>query len=121
MGTSAKPWQLTASIYSHGSHGNANLLGNVSLPFVNGWVNYTNLAIDILTTKVVLEFSITFPNTSGISAMSAEFSVDPREFYAVVVESPGEVFESQSFGFVVEIRDAVTSIVPDGLAEKVND
>ncbi len=120
VGSPAKPWHLTASIYSDSTGGDSNLLGNITLPFIDGWVNYTNLAIDVLASNVILQFSITYPNTSEINVMSAEFDVEPREFYGVVVESPIEVFVGESFELVLEIRDAVTSDIPDGFYEKVN-
>ena len=123
LGSPSNPWQLTASIYfTHfDNYGHANLLGNVTVPFIHGGcANFTNLAIDILDSDVILEFHVTYPNTSTLSVRSAEFSMEARDYRAVVVEMPGEVFEGEGFGLTIEMRDGAAPEEPaDGFDQTV--
>ncbi len=119
LGTKTNPWQLTASIKAGSGSVYGDLLGNITLPFVDGWVNFTDLAIDNADSDYILDFEITYPNTSTLAVSSQSFDVEGKEYYAAVVTAPDVVNVSESFDVVVEIRDPDTMVAVTDLAEKV--
>lgn len=42
-------------------HPSANLLGNITVKFVNGVANFTDLAIDLLGEGYIIDFVVTSP------------------------------------------------------------
>ncbi|XP_071488092.1 fibrocystin-L-like [Diadema antillarum] len=119
LGTNAYPWQLTASIISVTSQGIAGLIGNTTVAFENGWANYTNLGANISATDLVIEFAITYPNTSTLSVSAEAFDVAVQPYDIVAVTAPSSaVTEDEFFEVVLELRDGVTGLVVTDLAEK---
>ena len=121
LGTTANPWQLTATIQS-GSHSNNNaeIMGNVTIPFVDGWANFTSLNINLAGSDVVLDFNVIYPNTSTLAVSSGTFDVTARPYVAVVVDSPSAAVEAgEKFDVVVEVVDESTMLAVTDLADKV--
>ncbi|XP_072027284.1 LOW QUALITY PROTEIN: fibrocystin-L-like [Amphiura filiformis] len=118
LGTKSNPWQLTVSIKSDSGSVYADLIGNTTLPFNNGWVNFTGLVIDSADSDYILDFAITYPNTSTLTVSSESFDVEDREYYAAVVTPPGVPNVHESFDVIVEIRDGETMLAVTNLAEK---
>ncbi|XP_072024031.1 uncharacterized protein [Amphiura filiformis] len=122
LGTRSKPWLLTASIRpGTGSH-DASLHGNLTLPFIHGWVNFTGLEIDAPVNNVTLDFHITYPNTSTFAVGSTVFSVTPRPYLVVVMDAPahhGDMHVGDKFNVIIEIHDGITSQAAQDLNEKI--
>ena len=119
LGTPTHPWQLTATIRTGSGSESADLTGNATTPFVGGWANFTNLGIDIADSGFILDFNITYPNTSSLAVRSQAFEVTGRPYYAAVVTAPDVVDINETFEVVAEIRDEGTMLPVTDLADKV--
>ncbi len=119
LGTKTNPWQVTASIRTGSGSVYGDLIGNITLPFVDGWVNFTDIAVNNANSDYILDFEITYPNASTLAVSSQSFDVDAKDYYAAVVTAPDVVYVSGSFDVVVEIRDPDTMVAVNYLAEKV--
>ena len=99
---------LTATIRNNTGDPDAILGGNTSIPFIDGWANFTNLDISHNATDYILEFQITSPIKANFSAQSAPFEVKERILYFTLVSQPRDANETVPFGRppVVEVRDA---------------
>ncbi|KAJ8026005.1 Fibrocystin-L [Holothuria leucospilota] len=118
LGHSSNPWLLEASLRESSASEGASLSGNTTNSFTNGWVNFTDLAINTTGTGFILDFAIIYPNTSTLSTSSAEFEVESRPYSLQVISQPSEVNEGDTFDVVLELRDNLTGLVPDNLEEK---
>ena len=119
LGTKSNPWQLTATIKTGSGSVYGDLIGNITLPFVDGWVNFTDLAIDNADSDYILDFEITYPNTSTLAVSSQSLDVEGKDYYAAVVTAPDVVNVSENFDVAVEIRDPDTMVAVTDLSEKV--
>ncbi|XP_072177767.1 fibrocystin-L-like [Diadema setosum] len=119
LGHSSSPWLLTATIIQQPDGVTGQLLGNVTLPFQDGWANFSNLAVDKQGSGYMLEFSITRPEVSPLSSVrSAEFTVTPRRLTAVEVDGgEGDKILNEAFEVVVEIRDVASNQAATNLYE----
>ena len=124
LGTRSKPWQLTASIQPHsGSHDDCSLYGNTTVPFTHGWVNFTSLQIDCSAHNIILDFHVTYPNTSSLAVSSAAFNIAPRPYFVVVMDSPdhhGDMHFGEDFNVIIELRDGLTRQTAENLYTKVS-
>lgn len=93
--------------------------GNTTYSFTNGWVNFTDLSINTTGSTFVLDFAIIHPNTSSLSASSAEFEVEVRPYAIEVIDQPSDVLLGNSFEITIELQDSITGNAADNLEEKV--
>lgn len=121
LGTPARPWQVTATISSWTSDGIIGfILDNQTISFEGGWANFTDLGVNISATDLVLEFTITYPNTSGLTASTEAFDVDVQPYEVEIITAPSsDVMENEVFEVIVELQETHTGDVPTNLAEKV--
>lgn len=86
----------------------ALLGGNTTVPFIDGWANFTNLNISHNDTDYVLEYKVTFPVEANFTAHSESFEVKERILYFTLVSHPRDANETVPFGQqpLVEVRDA---------------
>eukprot|EP00057_Strongylocentrotus_purpuratus_P032169 XP_786826.2 PREDICTED: uncharacterized protein LOC581747 [Strongylocentrotus purpuratus] len=120
LGTPARPWQVTATISSWTSDGIIGFISdNQTISFEGGWANFTDLGVNISATDLVLEFTITYPNTSSLTASTEAFDVDVQPYELEIITAPSsDVMENEVFEVIVELRETHTGDVPTNLAEK---
>lgn len=104
---------MTAFIKNGSGDPDALLGGNITVPFSDGWANFTNLNISHNGTDYVLEYNITFPFKANFTALSEPFEVKERVLYFTLVSHPRDVNETVPFGQqpLVEVRDAANGEV----------
>ncbi|XP_069115226.1 fibrocystin-L-like [Argopecten irradians] len=114
LGTAEQPWQITASLRPGGSNPLANLIGNLTVEFVNGWANFTDLLITQFGTDFYIDFDLTVPADSNFSISSAPLTVTGRPIEPSIISMTSNVLEGNYFSIGVELRDGVSSeIIPD--------
>ncbi|KAJ8026136.1 Fibrocystin-L [Holothuria leucospilota] len=74
-GHASKPWVLEVALRGKAVSETTSLSGVTTYSFTNGWVNFTNLAINTNGTGFILDFTVIYPITSSLSTNSAEFEV----------------------------------------------
>ena len=122
LGTRSKPWVLTASIRPGTGYHQAHLHGNISLPFIHGWVNFTSLCIDASAENFVLDFHISYPDTSTLAVSSVTFGVTPRPYFVTIVSAPvlhSTMNVGEEFSILLEVHDRITMQTAQSLEEKV--
>ena len=99
---------LTASIKPNAGDPLARLEGNTTIPFQDGWANYTDLNISHNATGYVLQFSVTSPSQASFSSVSQPFDVKERILYFILSQRPIGGNETVPFDQqpVVEVYDA---------------
>lgn len=99
---------VTAFIKNGSGDPEALLGGNITVPFSDGWANFTSLNISHSGTDYVLEYNITFPFEANFTALSEPFEVKERVLYFTLVSHPRDANETVPFGQkpLVEVRDA---------------
>ena len=106
LGDAADPWLCTATIAS-GPAG-AKLVGNTTVPFIDGIAQFGEMVIDKAGDDYILEFSVTYPtDTSLPTVQSMPFSVAPRPLglrFDADSEPPLRK-ENSTFKVVAEIWD----------------
>lgn len=114
------PWYVTATLRSGTGNPSAQLLGNTTIKFVNGWANFTNLAINYFGTGYIIDFNITSP-TEGENMTLASDPVDisARPITAVTISSTADVYESTFMSVAMELRDSVTEETISDIAWRV--
>ncbi|XP_069115224.1 fibrocystin-L-like [Argopecten irradians] len=114
LGTPSQPWQITASLRPGGSNPLANLTGNLTVEFVNGWANFTDLLITQFGTDFYIDFDLTVPADSNFSISSGPLTVAGRPIKPSVASMTSTVIENNYFSICVELRDEITSeLIPD--------
>ncbi|XP_060084829.1 uncharacterized protein LOC132564170 [Ylistrum balloti] len=114
LGTASQPWQITASLRPGGSNALANLTGNLTIEFVNGWANFTDLLITQFGSDFYIDFVLTSPSDKNFSISSDPLTVTGRPITASVASMTSTVIENNYFAINVELRDEVTSeLIPD--------
>ena len=106
LGDSADPWLCTATIAS-GPAG-AKLVGNTTVPFIDGIAQFGEMVIDTAGDDFILEFSVTYPSDASLPTIqSMPFSVGPRPLglrFDADSEPPLRK-ENSTFKVVVEFWD----------------
>ena len=109
LGTTAYPWYVTATIRAGTGNPSAQLIGNTTIQFVNGWANFTNLGIDYFGTGYIIDFNITSPDEGeNVTLASDPMDIPSRPITAATVSSTSEVYESTFMSVGLELRDDVT-------------
>ncbi|XP_069121982.1 fibrocystin-L-like [Argopecten irradians] len=114
LGTPSHPWKITASLRPGGSNPLANLTGNLTVEFVNGWANFTDLIITQFGTDFYIDFYLTEPADTNFTIASAPLTVAGRPIKPSITSMTSTVIENNYFAIGVELRDEVTSeLIPD--------
>ncbi|XP_021347967.1 fibrocystin-L-like [Mizuhopecten yessoensis] len=114
LGTASQPWQITASLRPGGSNALANLTGNLTVEFANGWANFTDLLITQFGTDFYIDFTVTVPTDSNFTIASDPLTVTGRPIIASIASKTSTVIENNYFAIGVELRDEITSeLIPD--------
>ena len=100
-------WTLTASIKNGTGDPEARLEGNSTVPFVNGWANFTELSISHNATDYELVYTISKPSSAKFNATSHVFEVKERILEFRLTAQPGDANETLAFGQqpTIEVRD----------------
>ncbi|XP_071793632.1 fibrocystin-L-like isoform X1 [Asterias amurensis] len=116
LGHSSNPWQLTASLNPSSTSG--QLSGNLTVSFMSGWANFTDLTMDLTVSGVILDFTVIKPNTSTLAVSSNAFDVAVRPYYLSALTAPDMVTENTTFEVIIELRDEITMMIPGDLMTK---
>ena len=113
-------WTVTASILNGTGDPMAVLEGNMSVTFVEGWANFTDLSITHNASDYKLLFNVSKPAASHFNATSQVFEVKERILYFTLTVQPGEANETVNFGKQprIEVRDAANSEIVDNTGWK---
>ncbi|XP_071792804.1 fibrocystin-L-like isoform X2 [Asterias amurensis] len=110
LGIASNPWQVTASMNPSSTSG--QLSGNLTVSFISGWANFTDLTMDLTVSGVILDFAVTKPNTSSLAVSSNAFDVAVRPYYLSALRAPDMVNENTTFEVIIELRDEITLMIP---------
>jgi len=110
VGGPGDPWLVTASLVS-GPEG-AEVAGNVTVPFVKGFANFTELLFTKMGPGYSVKFDLTYPTDIAIAAATSdEFSVEPRPLGLIIEDLSEQVPENEDLPVKYHIYDL-------GLGEK---
>lgn len=108
LGTNINPWQITASIVSGTGNAAGQLTGTTTVPYQNGWANFTDLAISHFGDDYGLNFTVTYP--AGVNLFTlTNFSLPRRPLKVNAMSIPTTVVANSSISLVIKLEDAVTS------------
>ena len=110
LGIASNPWQVTASMNPSSTSG--QLSGNLTVSFISGWANFTDLTMNLTVSGVILDFAVTKPNTSSLAVSSNAFDVAVRPYYLSALRAPDMVNENTTFEVIIELRDEITLMIP---------
>ena len=122
LGSTSSPWQVTATlIKGTGSDSRATLVGAVTVNFVNGWANFSTLAISHSGSGYTIDLTITRPADASkyTKLTTASLTVSTRQLMAVVSAMPNGAVINTPFSLSVEIRDKDTNQRANDIAWKV--
>ncbi|XP_002740339.1 fibrocystin-L-like [Saccoglossus kowalevskii] len=119
LGHSSSPWQLSVSLTPNTGNARAQLLGNTSVVFVNGYANFTNLAITHAG-DYILDFVITVPENTTLGVVSISFTVSNRPYSLGVVAVPDSAYEGELFTPqpIIEIVDTILGETAENISWK---
>ena len=101
------------------SEPSAQLTGNTTIPFVDGWANFTNLMIDLNGTYI-LDFNVVYPaEASDFSIASQEVAVILKIVEGRIVEQPTSVTKDAAFSVIVDLLHTTTGNKIDNIAWRV--
>ena len=99
---------VTATIRDGTGDPNDILAGNVTVPFPNGWENFTDLSISHNSSDYILDYHISYHSEAKLQNSSAPFDVKQRSMYFILRNQPKNANETVPFGQqpVVIVYDA---------------
>ena len=113
-------WSVTASLRNGTGDPEAKLEGNLTIPIVDGWANFTDLSISHNATNYVMDFKVSKPSSAKFNASSEVFEVKERILYFTLTTQPKNANETVPFGQqpAIEVRDAATGDIVDNTGWK---
>ena len=113
-------WTVTAAIQKGTGDPHAQLEGNVTVTFIDGWANFTDLRITHNGSDYSLVFNVTKPTTAKFNTTSLPFEVKQRILYFSVTAQPADANETVTFGKQprIEVRDAANGAIVDNTGWK---
>lgn len=107
VGTESDPWIVTAAK----AGGSGNLINDLTCSFIAGFCEFANLGVDSEGTNFTIEFAVTSPTATSISALESEpFDVGPRPLSIKVTSLPVLARQKQGFTAVVQIWDEALDV-----------
>ena len=97
VGTRLSPWKVTASLVAGFGDSNARLTGNTTVEFVNGTVNFSNLAISHNGTGYKILYKVTYPTTVSFEVTHGFHVIKERIFGYNFITNFTEVFDALPF------------------------
>ncbi|KAK3587659.1 hypothetical protein CHS0354_042443 [Potamilus streckersoni] len=108
VGSAENEWQVTASIHPGSGYPWAVLNGNVTVSFVNGFANFTDLSISHMGYGYILDFIISAPTVAQHWNLSSEpFDVPGRKISASQNIS-GIVIQNDPTKVILDLIDAIS-------------
>jgi len=83
VGSNSNPWVVTASILS-ATNNNAELQGNLSVPFKDGWANFTDLKFNQYG-DFVIRFNISDPTEGENFTLNSAKLIVPKKLVDVSI------------------------------------
>jgi hypothetical protein len=101
-------WVVMATIRQGTGHPNANITGNSTVKFSQGWANFTELSISHSGSGYVLDFHISQPQSASFNASSVPFDIAERKVNFVLSRQPGDGNEGEVLPQQpqIEVRDS---------------
>ncbi|XP_035665204.1 fibrocystin-L-like [Branchiostoma floridae] len=115
LGYSDSPWEITATLQlGSGSDVRALLKGTTSVPYVNGWANFTDLEITHSGEDYTIHFTVSRDTQTPLLVFSQPLTVATKPVTVGVLSQPETATVNQPFSLQMELRDAVTGqAIPD--------
>lgn len=114
------PWLVTASLRSPLNQAGI-LEGNITVPFQNGWANFSDLAISHPGVGYIINFNVTYPSHAVSFATSLEVTISNRPIAVQVRPVTMIPIANQAVEFIVELMDGETMTSMDNIAWRVSD
>ncbi|XP_061168814.1 fibrocystin-L-like [Saccostrea echinata] len=111
LGTNVNPWEITATLRNGTGDPAAQLLGERTAKYNNGWANFTDLAISHMGSGYIIDFVVTYPVVASFSLSSSNISVTRRSIVVDIVNITSDPLENSYMTVDLELRDKVTSQV----------
>ncbi|XP_066276424.1 fibrocystin-L-like [Branchiostoma lanceolatum] len=109
LGHTSSPWQVTASLQlGENSDPRAILRGTLSVPYINGWANFTDLQISHSGENYTLMFTVNESTHTALDVQSHTFTVTQIPVRAAMLSQPETATVNKPFNLQLELRDAVT-------------
>ncbi|CAH1247131.1 PKHD1L1 [Branchiostoma lanceolatum] len=115
LGYTNSPWEITATLQlGEGSDARALLKGSTSVPYVNGWANFTDLQITHSGEGYTIHFTVSQATQTPLLVFSQSLTVATMPVTVGMLSQPETVPVNQPFSMQMELRDAVTGqALPD--------
>lgn len=113
LGTAEYPWQMSVSVRAGTGHSSATLFGNLSVPCVDGWFNFTDLGLTHVGSGYILDFVVTYPAYAGGFVLASDpFDVPgtPLSLHVNNLTST-DVVQEEPFKVVLDLQDLNTGNV----------
>ncbi|XP_035685638.1 fibrocystin-L-like [Branchiostoma floridae] len=109
LGHSSAPWNITASLQSgDDTDPRATLSGTLSVPYVNGWANFTDLTVPHSGEGYTIRFTVTQNAANLLQVQTQPFTVTRVPVRAAIFSKPDTAIVNEPFNLQLELRDAVT-------------
>lgn len=113
---------ITASLREGtGSNPSAILEGNLTVQFVNGWANFSNLLITQFGSGYIIDFNVTSPTEGENFTISTNpLTIPSRPIKASIVNMPNDIIVGNFHTFTLELQDGLSSFVLPDIAWRVS-
>eukprot|EP00058_Branchiostoma_floridae_P028596 XP_002614087.1 hypothetical protein BRAFLDRAFT_118430 [Branchiostoma floridae] len=109
LGHSSAPWEITASLQpGDDTDPRATLGGTLSVPYVNGWANFTDLTVSHSGEGYKIRFTVTQNAANLLQVQTQPFTVTRVPVRAAIFSKPDTAIVNEPFNLQLELRDAVT-------------
>ncbi|XP_078698697.1 fibrocystin-L-like isoform X2 [Branchiostoma floridae x Branchiostoma belcheri] len=109
LGHTSSPWEVTASLQlGDNSDPRAALSGTLSVPYVNGWANFTDLTVSHSGEDYTILFTVEQRTRTDLAVQSEAFTVTTIPVRAAMLSQPETATVNEAFNLQLELRDAVT-------------
>ncbi|XP_078699976.1 fibrocystin-L-like [Branchiostoma floridae x Branchiostoma belcheri] len=109
LGHTSSPWEVTASLQpGDNTDPRATLTGTLSVPYVNGWANFTDLKVSHSGEGYTIRFTVRQSTTNPLQAETQPFTVEGMPVRAAIFSKPDTATVDDPFNLQLELRDAVT-------------
>ncbi|KAI8520669.1 hypothetical protein Bbelb_004230 [Branchiostoma belcheri] len=115
LGYSNTPWEVEATLQlGSGSDARALLKGTTSVPYVDGWANFTDLQITHSGEDYTIHFTVSRSTQAPLLVFSQPLTVATKPVTVGMLSQPETATVDQPFSLQMELRDAVTGqALPD--------
>ncbi|XP_066271168.1 fibrocystin-L-like [Branchiostoma lanceolatum] len=115
LGYTNSPWEITATLQlGSGSDARALLKGATSVPYVDGWANFTDLQITHSGEDYTIHFTVNQVTQTPLLVFSQSLTVTTKPVTVGMLSQPETATVNQPFSLQMELRDAVTGqALPD--------